>query len=118
VNCVTLIGNLATDVELKELGEDRAVANFVLAVNRLGANEKADFVRISVWNKQAEACSRFISKGQKVGVEGRLRCSQWEDDEGKKRSAVDVVASRVEFLGGGPAAEAPADDIPFEAAAA
>jgi single-strand DNA-binding protein len=115
---VTLIGNLATDVELKELGEDRAVANFVLAVDRPGADDKADFVRISVWNKQAQVCSRFISKGRKVGVEGRLRCSHWEDDAGNKRSAFEVVASRVEFLGGGPAAEAPADDVPFEAAAA
>jgi len=96
VNNVTLIGNLATDVELKEVGEEKRVASFLLAVDRPGS-EQADFVRIAAWNKQADACTRFLAKGKRVAVDGRLRSRSWEE-EGKKRSAIEVVAASVEFL--------------------
>jgi single-strand DNA-binding protein len=91
-----LIGNLATDVEVKEVGEDKRVASFTLAVDRPGS-EQADFVRIAAWNKQADACNRFLAKGKRVAVDGRLRSRSWEED-GKKRSAIEVVAASVEFL--------------------
>jgi len=96
VNNVTLIGNLATDVELKEVGEEKRVASFLLAVDRPGS-EQADFVRVACWNKQADACTRFLAKGKRVAVDGRLRSRSWEE-EGKKRSAIEVVAASVEFL--------------------
>jgi len=96
VNNVMLIGNLATDVEVKEVGEDKRVASFTLAVDRPGS-EQADFVRIAAWNKQADACNRFLAKGKRVAVDGRLRSRSWEED-GKKRSAIEVVAATVEFL--------------------
>ncbi|HEU5066082.1 MAG TPA: single-stranded DNA-binding protein [Gaiellaceae bacterium] len=114
MNVVTLIGNLATDVELRHVGEDRQVANFVLAVGRPGKDE-ADFVRISTWNRQAELCAQYLAKGRKVGVDGRLRSSSWEDEDGNKRNAIEVVANRVEFLSPPPGQE-DATDIPFEAA--
>jgi len=116
VNVVTLIGNLASDVELKDVGEDRQVANFLLAVDRPGKDE-ADFVRISTWNKQAETCARYLAKGKRVAVDGRLRSSSWEDSDGNRRSAIEVVANRVQFLSPPPGKE-DATDIPFEAAAA
>ena len=97
MNVVTLIGNLATDVELRDVGDERQVANFVLAVDRPGKDD-ADFIRVSTWNKQAELCAQYLEKGRKVGVDGRLRSSSWEDSDGNKRSAVEVVANRVEFL--------------------
>lgn len=96
MNNVMLIGNLATDVEVKEVGEDKRVASFTLAVDRPGS-EQADFVRIAAWNKQADACNRFLAKGKRVAVDGRLRSRSWEED-GKKRSAIEVVAASVEFL--------------------
>ena len=96
MNVVTLIGNLATDVELHDVGQDLQVATFLLAVDRPGKDE-ADFVRISTWNKQAELCAQYLAKGRKVGVDGRLRSSSWEDSDGNKRNAVEVVANRVEF---------------------
>lgn len=117
MNSVALIGNLATDVELRELGEDRKVASFLLAIDRIGS-EEADFVRIAAWNRQAELCGQYLSKGRRVGVEGRLRSGSWEDAEGKRRNAVEVVASRVEFLGGPRETGGDADVIPFEAATA
>ncbi len=96
MNVVTLIGNLATDVELREVGGDKHVASFLLAVDRPKGDE-ADFVRVSAWEKQADACSRFLAKGKRVAVDGRLRSRAWEED-GKRRTAVEVVAHHVHFL--------------------
>jgi single-strand DNA-binding protein len=122
MNVVTLIGNLATEVEVKELGEDRRVASFTLAIDRPGHEGQADFVRVAAWNKQAELCGRYLRKGKRVAVDGRLRSRSWEDQDGKRRTAVEVVANRVQFLSppdGEPAAPAAATaDVPFEAAAA
>jgi single-strand DNA-binding protein len=112
VNVVTLIGNLATDVELRDVGQDMQVAAFLLAVDRPSKDE-ADFVRVSTWNKQAEVCAQYLAKGRKVGVDGRLRSSSWEDSDGNKRNAIEVVANRVEFLSSREKEEAA--DIPFAA---
>jgi single-strand DNA-binding protein len=114
LNSVVLTGNLATDVEVKELGDDRHVATFLLAVNRIGS-EEADFFRIAAWNKQAELCGRYLAKGKRAGVDGRLKSSTWEDADGNKRSSVEVVARHVEFLSPPPQREADAE-MPFEAA--
>ena len=115
MNVVTLIGNLATDVEVKEVG-GKAVANFVLAVDRRSKDGGADFVRISAWERQAELCAEYLAKGRQVGVDGYLRSRSWEED-GKRRTVVEVVANRVEFLSSPPIL-AEADVIPFEAARA
>jgi single-strand DNA-binding protein len=98
MNVVTLIGNLATEVELKQLGEGKQVASFVLAVDRASKDGGADFVRISVWDRQAELCNQFLHKGDRAAVEGRLRSRSWQAPDGTQRSAVEVSASRVEFL--------------------
>ena len=115
MNVVTLIGNLATDVALRELDGDKRVADFLLAIDRPGS-EEADFVRITVWDKQAEACARYLVKGKRVAVDGRLRSSSWEED-GKRRSTVEVVGRAVQFLSPPDNGAAPAD-IPFEGATA
>lgn len=96
MNVVTLIGNLATDVELRELGDEKRVASFLLAVDRPKGDE-ADFVRVSAWEKQADLCHRYLAKGKRVAVDGRLRSRSW-DDGGKRRTAVEVVAHHVQFL--------------------
>jgi single-strand DNA-binding protein len=120
VNVVTLIGNLATDVELREVGPDKKVASFVLAVDRATREGGADFVTVSAWDRQADLCAEYLGKGRRIAVDGRLKSRSWED-EGKRRSAIEVVARRVEFLGGGPRRgdeDAGGDVIPFEAPAA
>jgi single-strand DNA-binding protein len=115
MNSVILIGNLTTDVELREFGPEKQLATFDLAVDRGGKDSETDFFRISVWDRQAQVCADYLAKGRKVALEGRLKYRTWED-EGKKRSAVEVVAYRVEFLSGpsGTGAEV----TPFEAAVA
>ena len=112
MNVVILIGNLATDVELKELPNDKKVATFLLAVDR--PNEGADFVRVATWDRQAEVCAQYLKKGVRIAVDGRLRSRSWEDPEGNRRSAIEVVANRVQFLEGPTREEA----MPFEPAMA
>ena len=116
MNNVSLIGNLATDVELREVGSDKKVASFLLAVDRGSTDGGADFVWITAWERQAEVCAQYLDKGNRVAVDGRLKSRTWEQD-GKRRDAVEVVARRVEFLGG-PPRENGAEVIPFEAATA
>jgi single-strand DNA-binding protein len=118
MNRVSLIGNLATDVELRDVGEDKKVASFLLAVGRGGRDAGADFVGVSAWDRQAELCAEYLSKGRQIGVDGYLRSRTWED-EGRRRRVVEVVAQRVEFLGGPRRDENEgAEVIPFEAATA
>ena len=112
MNNVLLIGNLASDVDVKDVGDDKKVANFLLAVDRPGQDSGADFVRVSTWNRQAETCAEFLAKGARVAIDGRLRSRSWEED-GKRRNAVEVVANRVQFLDSRREAESP-----FEAATA
>ncbi len=116
MNVVTLIGNLATDVEVKSVGESKRVASFVLAVDRASKDGGADFVRVAVWDRQAELCDRYLAKGKRVGLDGRLRSRSWEDADGTRRSALEVVANRVEFLSS-PSGEEAAE-VPFAPAAA
>jgi len=113
VNSVSLVGNLATDVDLREFEDGKKVASFLLAVNRRAKDGEADFIRVSAWDRQAELCAEYLTKGQKVGVEGRLRSHSWED-EGKRRTSVEVTAGRVEFL---ERRERIETETPFEAAA-
>jgi single-strand DNA-binding protein len=96
VNSVMLVGNLATDVDLRDVADGKKVASFLLAVDR--TRDEADFVRVCVWDRQAELCDEHLVKGHLVGVEGRLRSSSWTDEDGKRHTAVEVSAGRVEFI--------------------
>ncbi|MBN1586300.1 MAG: single-stranded DNA-binding protein [Candidatus Omnitrophica bacterium] len=104
LNRVFLIGNLTRDPELRYVSSGTAVATFGMAINRpytTQSGEKREdtcFVRIVVWGRQAETCSQYLNKGSLVFVEGRLVYRTWES-EGQKRSALEVRADRVQFLG-------------------
>ena len=123
LNKTFLMGNLTRDVELRYAPSGAAVANFGLAINRTYTNsdgEKAEevcFVDIVAWNKLAEIAGEYLSKGQPIFVEGRLQMDSWEDQDGKKRSKLKVVAQNIQFLGSGKAdsseQEDADDDIPF-----
>jgi single-strand DNA-binding protein len=115
MNSVSLVGNLATDVDLKQVNE-KTVASFLLAVDRGARDGGADFVWITAWDRQAELCNEYLAKGRRVGVEGRLKSRTWEQD-GRRRDAIEVVARRIDFLGGGRRDEEEAEVIPFEPAA-
>ena len=106
-NRVLLMGNLTRDPELRYIPSGTAVAKFGLAVNRDYVDKQSGdkkesvcFVDITVWGKQAETCNQYLTKGRPVFIEGRLEYSSWETKEGDKRSKLEVVAERVQFLGG------------------
>ncbi len=100
MNNVVLIGNLARNPELKYTDNGKAVTRITVAVNRGWGKEKgADFIDVTVWEKQAEACHQYLTKGSKVGVQGRLQVRSYEKD-GERKWITDVVAREVEFLGG------------------
>lgn len=98
MNTVSLVGNLATEVELKQVSE-KNVASFLLAVGRPAKDAGADFVWITAWERQAELCAEYLGKGGRVAIEGRLKSRTWEQD-GRRRDAIEIVARRIDFLGG------------------
>ena len=102
MNKTILIGNLTRDPELRETPNGVPVCNFSIAVQRDFANsdgEKvADYFNIIVWRAQGESCHKYLKKGRKVAVVGSLQTRNYEDSEGIKRTAIEVIASEVEFL--------------------
>lgn len=104
LNRVFFIGNLTRDPELRYIPSGTPVVSFGLAINTSyssasgGVKEEVCFVRVVAWGKQAEACNQYLKKGRSVFVEGRLVYRSWEQ-EGAKRSTLEVRADRVQFLG-------------------
>jgi single-strand DNA-binding protein len=132
LNKVFLIGNLTRPPELRYTPSGTAVADLRLAVNRVYTTqtgekrEETSFLTVIVWGKQAENCGEYLDKGSPILVEGRLQTRDWETKDGQKRSVVEVVADRVQFMGRGKGAPAPVgapeasesgteneDDVPF-----
>ncbi len=141
VNKAILVGNLGRDPELRTTPNGQSVVNFTLATSETWTDksgervERTEWHRIVTWERTAENCARFLSKGRSCFVEGRLQTREWEDKEGVKRRTTEVVAQTVQFLGesrrdagpaetptgpassGPPEAQAgggpPSDDIPF-----
>ncbi|MBI4126825.1 MAG: single-stranded DNA-binding protein [Deltaproteobacteria bacterium] len=106
VNKVILIGNLGQDPEKRVTGSGQTVCTFSIATtdrwsDKGGqAQERTEWHRIVVWGPQAENCAQYLAKGRQAYIEGRLQTRQWEDKEGHKRTTTEVVAQRVQFLGG------------------
>ena len=99
MNNVNLIGRLVKDVEFRSTGSGKQVANFMLAVNRPFGNDEADFLKIVAWNKTAEVCEKYLSKGSQVGITGRIQTGKYEDKDGKMIYTTDIVANEVIFIG-------------------
>lgn len=108
VNKAIFLGNLGKDPELRQLRAGSAVCEFSIAINETWYDkdkkkqERTEWINIVAWGKLAEICSKHLTKGQQVYVEGRLRTTSWDDKKtGSKRYKTEVVADTVRFLGGG-----------------
>jgi single-strand DNA-binding protein len=104
INHVVLVGRLTKDPELTYTQSGAAVCRFSIAVNRSSGSssdgdEKANFFNIVAWNKTAEICNQYLSKGRQVAVDGRLQQRRWEGSDGIKRNTVEIVANTVQFFG-------------------
>ncbi len=96
MNQVTLIGRLGDDVALNHTQTGKPVANFSLATD--SANEKPDWHRIVVWDKQAENAAKYLSKGKKVAIVGRLSYRPYTDKNGVNHIQAEITAHTLEFL--------------------
>jgi single-strand DNA-binding protein len=107
VNKVILVGNLGKDPEVRYTQTGSAVANFSIATSeqwndRDGKRqERTEWHNIVVWGKQAETCGQYLAKGRQVYVEGSIRTRSYDDKSGNKRYVTEIVAQRIQFLGGG-----------------
>ncbi len=132
-NKIILVGNLGKDPELRYTPQGTPVCNFSLATNERRKDKAGDsqdvttWFKVTLWGRQAETASQYLTKGQSVFIEGRLRLEEWTDRDGQKRTTIEVHATDMQFLAGPRDAEKPAaaaesrppdaelsdDDIPF-----
>ena len=110
MNKAILIGNLASDPETRTTQSGISQCSFRLAVQRRFANaqgvREADFIPVVCWRQTAELCSRYLSKGRKVAVEGSIQTRSYDAQDGTKRYVTEVVADNVEFIGSNQQGEA------------
>lgn len=105
MNEVVLIGRLTRDPEIRYTQSQMAICNFTLAVDRPYSKSRqdnaptADFIRITVFDRQAENCNQYLSKGSQAAVQGRIQTGSYKNKNGDTVYTTDVVAGRVEFLG-------------------
>lgn len=105
INRVNITGNLTRDPELRATAGGTQMLAFGVAVNDRRRNQQTgewedvpNFVDCIVFGSRAEAVSRFITKGSKVAIEGKLRYSAWENKEGQRRSKLEVIVDEIDFL--------------------
>ena len=95
MNKVTLIGRLTADVRCKEVSGNTK-ANFTLAVG--GYKDHTDFIPIVAWNKTADLAAKYLRKGDRTAIVGRISTRNYEDDEGNNKTIIEVNADEIEFL--------------------
>jgi single-strand DNA-binding protein len=134
INRVVLTGNLTRDPELRTTPSGMSVCSLRIASNTRRKDgsgnwvDKPNYFDVTVWGAQGENCANYLSKGRPIALDGRLEWREWEDKEGNKRQAVDIIADSVQFLGsreggenGGrftPQTDVPADTGDFARASA
>lgn len=116
MNKIYLSGNLTKEPEVRYTPSGKAICRMSIAVNRgYGDNQTTDYFNLVAWEKTAELCGKFLNKGSKILVEGRLKNNDYEDKKGVKHKSVDVIVENIEFMDTKKKSdEKPADDdMPF-----
>jgi len=107
VNKAIILGNLGRDPELRHTPGGKAVATLRIATNEVWTDqsgerqERTEWHTVVVWGRQAENCNQYLKKGRSVYIEGRLTTRKWQDKDGEDRYSTEIVADRVQFIGGG-----------------
>ncbi len=105
VNKAILIGNLGGDPEVRYTASGQAVANFTIATSEVfydkdkNKQERTEWHRIVAWDRLAEICGEYLTKGRSVYIEGKIQTRSWEDKEGNKRWTTEIVARQMQMLG-------------------
>jgi single-strand DNA-binding protein len=114
LNRVALVGRLTKDPEVRYTADNQTpIAKFTIAVDRTFKRDgqpSADFIPIIVFGKSAENCGKFIKKGRLVAVSGRIQTRSWDDQDGKRHYATEVIADEVDFLDRGSDAKGQGND--------
>lgn len=119
-NKVILVGNLGRDPELRYTPQGTPVCDFSMATNERRKGKDGEYednvtwFKVTLWGRQAETASQYLTKGRQVYIEGRLRLEEWTDRDGKARTTLEVHATDMQFIGGNRQDE----DRPKEKAAA
>jgi len=106
-NKIIIVGNLGKDPELRYTPQGTAVCSFSVATNEKKKDKSGElqdvttWFRITLWNRQAENASKYLTKGSPVYVEGRLRVEEWTDRDGNNRYTLEVQGSDMQFISGG-----------------
>jgi len=106
-NKIILVGNLGRDPELRYTPQGSAVCNLSIATSEKRKDKAGEFqeittwFRVTLWEKKAEAASKYLTKGSAVYIEGRLRIEEWTDRDGKNRYTLEVNGTDMQFLGSG-----------------
>ena len=102
MNKVFLIGNLTRDPELTETSSGVSVCRFAIAVNRnysgSDGERKTDFFNVTAWRGLGDTIARYAKKGNKIAISGSIELRNYEDNQGVKRTAIDIIAQDIEFL--------------------
>jgi single-strand DNA-binding protein len=104
LNKVMIIGNVGADPEMRFTPNGNPVTSFRVATNRVYTTpngerkQETEWFSVVAWNRLAENCNQFLTKGQRVYAEGRLHTSTWEGQDGQKHSRTELIANRVLFL--------------------
>lgn len=103
VNCAVIMGRLVADPELRTTGSGVSVTSFAVAVDRRFANKdeekQADFIDVVAWRQTADFVCKYFRKGSMIAVQGNIQTRMYEDKDGNKRKAVEIVADNVSFCG-------------------
>lgn len=117
LNKVMIIGNVGTDPEMRFTPSGSPVTSFRLATSRFYTSsegerkQETEWFDVVTWNRLAENCNQFLTKGQRAYVEGRLRTRSWEGQDGQKHSRTEIVANSVLFLDRRPGGTLPEGSI-------
>lgn len=103
LNCAVIMGRLTATPELRTTGTGISVTSFTVAVDRAyaksGEERQTDFINVVAWRNTADFVTRFFTKGQMIAVQGSIQTRNYEDKNGNKRTAVEIVADNVSFCG-------------------
>lgn len=111
-NKIILVGNLGRDPELRYTPQGTPVCSFTMATNERRKDKTGEtqdqttWFRVTLWGRQAETASQFLTKGRPIYIEGRLRVEEWNDRDGRSRYTLEVHATDMQFIGG------KSDDVP------
>ncbi|MCU1265014.1 MAG: single-stranded DNA-binding protein [Acidobacteria bacterium] len=106
-NKIILVGNLGRDPELRYTPQGTPVCSFSLATNERRKDKTGEmqdqttWFKVTLWGRQAETASQYLTKGRPIYIEGRLRVEEWTDRDGKLRHTLEVHATEMQFIGGG-----------------